>query len=115
MVGDVRQGRAMAFAMLIIGMISLVGITAFEEIHHGTVPTAVGTSLEGKDTRYGVPDSAAFANATTLTSTGAIDSWHDSFTSLAGGTILLNMMYREVAPGAIAPRIYPILTPALLP
>ena len=52
--------------------------------HHGTVPTAVGAAMEGVEQRFGVADSAVFADATTLTSTGAVDSAHDSYTSLGG-------------------------------
>ena len=59
--------------------------TSSQIAHHGTVPTAVGAATEGTETRFGVPDSAAFATGTTLTSTGAVDSFHDSYTSLGGG------------------------------
>jgi len=114
MVGDKRQGLAIAAAMVIIAMISLVGITAFQAQHHGTVPVSVGASTEGIEARFGVPNSAAFANATTLTSTGAVDSMHDSYTSLAGGVILLNMMYGEVAPGGTGSGLYGILILAII-
>jgi K+-transporting ATPase ATPase A chain len=114
MVGDKRQGLAIAAAMVIIAMISLVGITAFQAQHHGTVPVSVGASTEGTEARFGVPNSAAFANATTLTSTGAVDSMHDSYTSLAGGVILLNMMYGEVAPGGTGSGLYGVLILAII-
>jgi len=114
MVRDKRQGLAIAAAMVIIAMISLVGITAFQAQHHGTVPVSVGASTEGIEARFGVPNSAAFANATTLTSTGAVDSMHDSYTSLAGGVILLNMMYGEVAPGGTGSGLYGILILAII-
>jgi K+-transporting ATPase ATPase A chain len=114
MVGDKRQGLAIAAAMVIIATISLVGITSFQAQHHGTVPVSVGASTEGTEARFGVPNSAAFANATTLTSTGAVDSMHDSYTSLAGGVILLNMMYGEVAPGGTGSGLYGILILAII-
>ena len=114
MVGDKRQGLAIAAVMVIIAAISGVGITAFQAQHHGTVPVAVGSSTEGTEVRFGVPNSAAFANATTLTSTGAVDSMHDSYTSLAGGVLLLNMMYGEVAPGGTGSGLYGMLILAII-
>jgi potassium-transporting ATPase potassium-binding subunit len=114
MIGDKRQGLAIAAAMVIIFVISLVGITAFQAQHHGTVPTSVGASAEGTETRFGVPNSAAFANSVTLTSTGAVDSAHDSYTALGGGVLLLNMMYGEVAPGGVGSGLYGMLILAVI-
>ena len=59
--------------------------TCSRALHRGTVPQAVGAATEGTETRFGVLDSATFASATTLTSTGAVDSFHDSYTALGGG------------------------------
>jgi K+-transporting ATPase ATPase A chain len=59
------------------------------------VPTAVGAATEGTDVRFGVPQSAVFATATTGTSTGAVDSFHDSYTAIGGATLLVNMMLGE--------------------
>ena len=53
---------------------SVALINVLELAHHGTVPQAVGAAMEGKETRFGVSDSATFAAATTLTSTGAVNS-----------------------------------------
>src|SRR5581483_12266716 len=76
--------------------------------------TAVGASTEGTEARFGVPDSGTFATATTLTSTGAVDSFHDSYTSLGGATLLLNMMLGEVAPGGVGSGLYGMLIMAIL-
>ena len=114
MVGDKRQGLAIVGAMVIIAAISTVGITAFEAQHHGTVPVAVGSSIEGKDVRLGVPNSATFNSAATLTSTGAISSQSDSFTALGGGVLMLNMMYGEVAPGGTGSGLYGMLILAII-
>ncbi len=59
-------------------------INVLQVQHGGTVPQAVGAATEGTETRFGVPQSATFAAATTLTSTGAVDSFHDSYTALGG-------------------------------
>jgi len=75
----------------------------------GTVPQAVGAAMEGKEVRFGVPDSAAFGAATTLTSTGAVDSFFDSYTSLGGMMPMVNMMLGEVAPGGVGSGLYGLL------
>ena len=114
MVGDKRQGYAIVAVMALLAVLSFGLNLTSQAAHHGTVPTAVGESAEGTETRFGVPDSAAFATATTLTSTGAVDSFHDSYTSLAGGTLLLNMMLGEIAPGGTGSGLYGILILAIL-
>ena len=114
MVGDRRQGRAIVAVMAVLAILSVGLNTAAQEAHHGTVPTAVGAASEGTETRFGVPDSAAFATGTTLTSTGAVDSFHDSYTSLGGATLLLNMMLGEVAPGGTGSGLYGILVLAVI-
>jgi potassium-transporting ATPase potassium-binding subunit len=114
MVGDTRQGRAIVAVMAILALGSLTINTVAQNAHHGTVPQAVGAASEGTETRFGVPDSAAFATGTTLTSTGAVDSFHDSYTSLAGATLLFNMMLGEVAPGGTGSGLYGMLILAVL-
>ncbi|MDQ2957541.1 MAG: potassium-transporting ATPase subunit KdpA [Actinomycetota bacterium] len=114
MVGDRRQGRAIVAVMAILALLSVGANLAAQSTHHGTVPTAVGSSTEGTETRFGVADSAIFGTATTLTSTGAVDSFHDSYTSLAGATLLLNMMLGEVAPGGTGSGLYGMLILAML-
>jgi potassium-transporting ATPase potassium-binding subunit len=114
MIGDKRQGYAIVAVMALLAILSLGLNIGFQTAHHGTVPTAVGASTEGTETRFGVPDSATFATGTTLTSTGAVDSFHDSYTSLGGATLLLNMMLGEVAPGGTGSGLYGILILAVI-
>jgi K+-transporting ATPase, KdpA len=114
LVGDLRQGRAILAVMASIAVLSVVLTVAFQTAHHGTVPTAVGASTEGTETRFGVPDSATFATATTLTSTGAVDSFHDSYTSLGGMMTLINMMLGEIAPGGTGSGLYGMLILAVI-
>ncbi|GAA3217844.1 potassium-transporting ATPase subunit KdpA [Actinocorallia longicatena] len=109
MVGDPRQGRAITAAMAVIATVSAVGLDWVQTLHHGTVPSAAGAALEGVETRFGVAQSATFAAATTLTSTGAVNSFHDSYTSLGGMITMLNMMLGEVAPGGVGSGLYGIL------
>jgi potassium-transporting ATPase potassium-binding subunit len=114
LLGDKRQGWAILATMAVIFAASLTLITAFEAQHAGSALTTAGASMEGAEVRFGVPSSALFANATTLTSTGAVNSTHDSFTPLAGGTEMLNMMYGEVAPGGTGSGLYGMLVLAVV-
>ncbi|HEX4472842.1 MAG TPA: potassium-transporting ATPase subunit KdpA [Nocardioides sp.] len=114
LLGDKRQGFAILATMAVIFTASLALITTFEAHHSGTALTAAGAAMEGKEVRFGVPSSALFANATTLTSTGAVNSMHDSFTPLAGGTEMLDMMYGEIAPGGTGSGLYGMLVLAVI-
>src|SRR4051812_8640028 len=114
MVGDKRQGYAIAAVMSILAVTAAILMMTFQGVHHGTVPTAVGASTEGTEQRFGVPDSAIFATGTTLTSTGAVNSFHDSYTSLGGAVTLIDMMLGEVAPGGTGSGLYGILILAVL-
>ena len=114
LLGDKRQGFAILATMAVIFTASLALITTFEAHHSGSALTAAGAAMEGKEVRFGVPSSALFANATTLTSTGAVNSMHDSFTPLAGGTEMLNMMYGEIAPGGTGSGLYGMLVLAVI-
>jgi len=114
MVGNTKQGYALVAVMGVIAAIS-VGVMMLVQLHHhGTVPTAVGGATEGVEQRFGVPDSAVFADATTLTSTGAVDAAHDSYTSLGGMMALFNMQLGEVAPGGVGSGLYGMLILAII-
>ena len=114
LIGDKRQGYALVAVMGFLAVLSVTLMLVFQGIHHGTVPTAVGGATEGTETRFGVPSSAVFATGTTLTSTGAVNSFHDSYTSLGGAMTLLNMMLGEVAPGGTGSGLYGILILAVI-
>ena len=70
--------------------------------------------MEGKETRFGEWASALFATSTTGTSTGAVNSFHDSFTSIGGGLLIFNMGLGEVAPGGTGSGLYGILVLAIV-
>lgn len=114
MVGDRRQGYAIAAVMATLALISVAVLTGLELAHGGTVPQAAGAAMEGKDVRFGVANSATFAAATTLTSTGAVDSFHDSYTALGGMITMFNMMLGEVAPGGVGAGLYGMLVLAVI-
>ncbi|APB00524.1 potassium-transporting ATPase subunit KdpA [Nocardia seriolae] len=114
MVGSKKQGYAIAAVMSTLAIISLTLTNLFQLQHHGTVPSAIGASMEGVETRFGVSNSATFATATTLTSTGAVDSAHDSYTSLGGMMTMFNMQLGEVAPGGTGSGLYGMLILAVI-
>jgi potassium-transporting ATPase potassium-binding subunit len=114
MVGSNKQGYAIVSVMATLAILSMTLIMSFQLMHHGTVPTAIGSSMEGVETRFGVANSATFADATTLTSTGAVDSFHDSYTSLGGMMTMFNMMLGEVAPGGTGSGLYGLLILAVI-
>jgi K+-transporting ATPase ATPase A chain len=114
MVGSTKQGYAIVAAMAILALGSVITINVLQGLHHGTVPMAVGAASEDTETRFGVLNSATFAAATTLTSTGSVDSFHASYTALGGGVTMLNMMLGEVAPGGTGSGLYGMLILAVL-
>ncbi|NRQ37531.1 potassium-transporting ATPase subunit KdpA [Nonomuraea sp. NN258] len=114
MVGDDRQGYAIVSVMATIAIIS-IGVTQWAELSaSGTVPQAVGQAMEGRETRFGTSNSALFASATTLTSTGAVNSFHDSYTAIGGGMLIFNMLLGEVAPGGVGAGLYGMLILAVI-
>ncbi|MFJ3759020.1 potassium-transporting ATPase subunit KdpA [Streptomyces sp. NPDC090080] len=114
MVGSVRQGYAILATMgaIWLGFTALMMWTEFA--HHGPALQAAGGAMEGKEVRFGVGGSSIFAVATTLTSTGAVDSFHSSFTGLGGGITMLGMMLGEIAPGGTGSGLYGILVMAII-
>jgi K+-transporting ATPase ATPase A chain len=115
MVGDHRQGYAILSVMAIIWAASVAIITV-NELHSvsSSAGHAAGGMLEGKEQRFGVWASALFATSTTLTSTGAVDSFHDSFSPGGGGMTIFNMMLGEIAPGGTGSGLYGILILAVI-
>jgi potassium-transporting ATPase potassium-binding subunit len=113
-VNDKKQGYAIAAVMGVLATMSLALILLFQVGHHGTVPTATGSAMEGIEQRFGVLNSAIFADTGTLTSDGAIDSAHDSYTSLGGLMTMFNMQLGELAPGGIGSGLYGLLLLAVI-
>ncbi len=114
MVGDTKQGHALLGAMAVIWGGLVAAVTALEVHHHGTALLAAGAAMEGKEQRFGEWGSTLFAVSTTGTSTGAVDSFHSSYTGVSGALLMLNMGLGEVAPGGVGSGLYGILVLALL-
>ncbi len=106
LVGNRKQGHVLLSVMgaLWAGMLAVIWWAE----SNGLRP------MEGKETRFGVAGSALFADSTTGTSTGAVNSMHDSFSGLGGGGTLLNMLFGEMTPGGVGTGLYSILVMAII-
>ncbi|MFL0564678.1 potassium-transporting ATPase subunit KdpA [Microbacterium sp. 179-I 1D1 NHS] len=114
MLGDRRQGYAILGAMGVLFLASTVILTAVELAGRGTAPELAGAAMEGKDVRFGIVGSTLFGSTSTLTSTGAVNSMHDSYTAFGGMMPMLNMMLGELAPGGVGSGLYGILVMAVI-
>ncbi len=115
LVKDTRQGYAILAVMTTIWTTFVVLASIFES--NGTSSTAAsaaGAAMEGKETRFGAWASALFAISTTGTSTGAVNTAHDSMTPLGGGLALFHMMFGEVTPGGTGAGLYGMLVLAVV-
>ncbi|MFD5429740.1 potassium-transporting ATPase subunit KdpA [Streptomyces sp. NPDC127084] len=115
MIGDHRQGYAVLAVMALIWAASTAAVT-YNELHavSSEVGHLAGAMMEGKEQRLGIWASALFAAATTVTSTGAVDSSLDSYTPLGGGMAIFNMMLGEIAPGGTGSGLYGMLILAVI-
>ncbi|KQO64430.1 potassium-transporting ATPase subunit KdpA [Curtobacterium sp. Leaf261] len=114
MVGDRRQGIAILATMGAIFLVSLSAMSIAELAGGGSATRAAGAAMEGKEARFGILGSTLFATTSTATSTGAVNSMHDSFTPLGGMMAMLNMMLGEIAPGGVGSGLYGMLVLAVI-
>ena len=110
MVGDRRQGWALLGFAGVLWAGGVVATTAAELSASG----ALDGSMEGKEQRFGLWASALWASSTTGTSTGAVNSMHESFSPLGGGMVLTNMVLGEISPGGVGSGLYGILIVAII-
>ena len=114
MVGDLRQGRAVLAVMALLWA-STTSLLVWAQLAAGGPATQLARgATEGTEVRFGVPMSAVFAAATTSTSTGAVNSMHDSYTAFGGGIAILNMVFGEVSPGGTGSGLYGMLIAAIV-
>ncbi|MFB7758454.1 potassium-transporting ATPase subunit KdpA, partial [Streptomyces sp. NPDC056121] len=114
MAGSLKQGYAILATMATI-WIGFTALMMWTEFHHGGPAFDIaGGAMEGKENRFGVGGSSIFAVATTLTSTGAVDSFHSSFTGFGGGITMLGMQLGEIAPGGTGSGLYGMLIMAII-
>jgi len=116
MVGDNRQGYALVAVMATIWAAAVGGISYFESHTSlgGTATMLAGHAAEGTEVRFGTPACSLFAASTTVTSTGAVNCFHDSLTPFGGGIALFDIALGEIAPGGIGAGMYGILILAVV-
>jgi K+-transporting ATPase ATPase A chain len=124
LVGDTRQGWAVFAAMAIL-LVPLVGIAVHSEqqgnpliaklgVDQAASALQPGGNMEGKESRFGIGASALFAELTTATSCGAVNSMHDSFTPLGGFAPLFTIQLGEVVFGGVGTGLYSMLIFAIV-
>ncbi|MFA5844825.1 MAG: potassium-transporting ATPase subunit KdpA [Coriobacteriia bacterium] len=124
MAGDVRQGRVLLAAMLVLFVIGLGVVYGSERAGNPNLTRAgadltasigrPGGNMEGKEVRFGIAGSAIFVNSTTAASCGAVDAAHDSLTPLAGGMAMLNIVLGEIVFGGVGSGLYGMLVFAII-
>jgi len=124
MVGNARQGWALLAAMSILFFVGVSTAYHFEQAGNPAVAaqgiqtqassTQSGGNMEGKETRFGIVNSALFATITTDASCGAVNAMHDSFTPIGGMVPLLNILSGEVIFGGVGAGLYGMLMFAVL-
>jgi K+-transporting ATPase ATPase A chain len=122
--GDTRQGWAVFAAMAILFVPLLVTTVHSEQqgnpliaklgVDQTASATQPGGNMEGKESRFGIAASGLFATITTVTSCGAVNSMHDSFTPLGGFVPLFNMQLGEVVFGGVGTGLYSMLIFAIV-
>jgi potassium-transporting ATPase potassium-binding subunit len=124
LVGNTKQGWAMfaaMSAMFFVGVFVCYGAeqrgnpqVAKMGIETQATPSQSGGNMEGKETRFGIANSALFATVTTDASCGAVNSMHDSYTPIGGLVPLVNMMSGEVIFGGVGAGLYGMLMFAVI-
>lgn len=124
MVRDTRQGWAILAAMTVVFVVLSIGAINAEQSGNpaltalGADPTASanqsGGNMEGKETRFGITNSALWATATTAASNGSVNAMHDSFTPLGGLVPMWLMQLGEVIFGGVGSGLYGMLVFALI-
>ena len=123
-VGDRRQGVAILSAMTIIFVAMLAvcvwaeqsGNPLFDRLGLDTKASELqaGGNMEGKETRFGVVNSALWATVTTAASNGSVNAMHDSFTPLGGMVPMWMMQLGEVVFGGVGSGLYGMIIFALV-
>ena len=118
MARDQKQGWAIFTAMAVLFFVGVTTAYRFEAagnpIMHGMASNQTLGNMEGKEVRFGVANSALFATITTGASCGAVNSMHDSFTSIGGLVPLVNIQLGEVIFGGVGAGLYGMLVMVVL-
>ncbi len=119
MVGDTRQGWSVLAAMMIVLLVFTCWAYEAESNGNPKFPSPAvdqtttslnpGGNMEGKEVRFGIVNSAAWAVATTAASNGSVNAMHDSFTPMGGLVTLVMMQLGEVIFGGVGSGLYGML------
>ena len=133
-IGDMRQGAAIFLAMTLL-LAAAIGLTAWAEqnatpqlaqagqvdvaaranpLGHAGSNMQAGGNMEGKETRFGITNSAIWATATTAASNGSVNAMHDSLTPVGGLVPMVLMQLGEVVFGGVGSGLYGMLAFVLL-
>jgi K+-transporting ATPase ATPase A chain len=117
-VRDFRQGRAIVITMAIV-LVTGVMVAYWAEATGNPLLTAIGVdpspgNMEGKEVRFGPAMSVLYATATTGTSTGSVNSMHDSFLPLGGLVPMFNILLGSISPGGVGAGLYGFLVLAVI-
>ena len=124
MVSDTRQGWALLAAMTIV-LVALLAVCVSAEqagnpslaqlgVDQAVSETQSGGNMEGKETRFGIVNSALWATATTAASNGSVNAMHDSFTPLGGLVPMWLMQLGEVIFGGVGSGLYGMIVFAIV-
>lgn len=117
MIGERRQGIAIFAAMTLVFVpltAACIGLEQAGNPHLITVGADSATNMEGKETRFGIANSAIWATATTAASNGSVNAMHDSFTPLGGLIPMILMQFGEVIYGGVGSGLYGMLVFVIL-
>jgi len=123
MVKDTRQGWAVLAAMTAIFVVLLAVCVVAEQrgntlaylgVDHTASDLQAGGNMEGKETRFGIANSALWATATTAASNGSVNSMHDSYTPIGGLVPMWLMQLGEVVYGGVGSGLYGMIVFAII-
>ncbi len=123
MAGDTRQGWVLWIASVVLLTIGIFTALTSEQIGNPLFPNTItqaatatqsGGNMEGKEVRFGITDSALFATVTTVTSCGAVNSAHDSYTPIGGLVPLTDIALGEIVFGGVGSGHYGMVVFAIL-
>lgn len=110
MVGDRKHSRVLIFAMMLVMLVGLgVGLHSEFQLNRSS-----GTSMEGKEVRFGIFNSVVWSNWTTLASNGSVNAMHDSLSPLAGLVAIFNMQLGETIFGGVGSGMYGLILQIIL-
>jgi K+-transporting ATPase ATPase A chain len=122
MVGQPRQGWLFYCVMVFLFGCGLVFVHYFEQrgdlrlaaVDFRNSHSQSGGNMEGKEVRFGIGGSALTAVVTSNTATGSYNSMHDSYTSLGGMVLLVNMLLGELVFGGLGSGLYSMVMAAAI-